>query len=199
MAMNRKDDYLPLDIRSGFNHKLFYKEYVEDPIQSSSGLEGLYICAKENNLNRKPVSVKGVPFKLCFGEKDNLYGNGQTVQVNAKTDELHFLGFSYFGDMNLKTVLRMNDGRTETLDVQMRNCLHDCWADGWFKFLTPEYEKIERVTRYVTTGRAKQPFYLFDRTCNLPQSCEIKEIYFSENIFVHILAITIKVDRANKN
>ncbi len=194
-----KDNYLPLDIRSGFNHKLFYKEYVEEPIQNSSGLDGLYICAKENNLSRKLVSAKGVPFKLCLGEKDNLYGNGQAVQVNAKTNELHFLGFSCFGDMNLKTVLRMKDGQEKMLDVQMQECSLDCRCNGWFTIFMPEYEKIERVARYVTTGRAIQPFYLFDRTCNLPQACEIKEIYFSENIFVHILAITIKAARANKN
>lgn len=192
-----KDNYLPLDIRGGFNHKLFYEEYAEDPIQNSSGLDGLYICAKENNLNRKLVSAKGVPFELCFGEKDNLYGNGQAVQVNEKTDELHFLGFSYFGNMNLKTVLRMKDGQEKTLDVQMQECSLDCRYDGWFTIFMPEYEKIERVARYVTTGRAIQPFYLFDRTCNLPQPCEIKEICFSENIFVHILAITIKAARVN--
>lgn len=78
------------------------------------------------------------------------------------------MGFSRFGDMGLKISLRTKDGQEQKINVHLRDCAFDCYDDGWFTVLMPEYEKIERVARYVTSGRNRQDFYLFDRALCLP-------------------------------
>ena len=75
----------------------------------------------------------------------------------------------------------------------MRECSIDSNCDGWYTIFTPDHDKLESVARFITAGRAKQPFYIFDRTCILPQAYEVEELFIPKNIFFHILAVTIKV------
>lgn len=189
--MNRELQYFSLDIRKCFNHKLFYKNSDAIKDKSDAGLSGLYIDIKENKIETYLHSSRGVPFELSLGEKDNFYCDGQVLQVDAETDELHFLGFSYFGDTNIKVVLQMENGDQQTVNVHTRECSVDCNNNGWYRVFTPDPDKIESVACYVTTGRAKQRLYIFDRTCILPCPYKIATIIFPKNIFFHILAVTL--------
>lgn len=191
--MNKGNKYCSLNIENCFNHKLFYTDTVEAEKEIEPGLEGLYINIKENNISSHLQSPKGIPFKLNLGKKDNFYCDGQILKIGLQTDEIHFLGFCYFGDMNIKVVLRMKSGGEQIIDVHMRECSIDSNCDGWYTIFTPAHDKLESVARFITAGRAKQPFYIFDRTCILPQAYEVEELFIPKNIFFHILAVTIKV------
>lgn len=191
--MKDKSVYRQLDIRSFFNHRLFYGCRAEAKKTSEPGLNGLYINGKMNSLKTSIHSPKGVPFQLSLGIQDNFYCDGQILPINAKTGEIHFLGFSYFGDMIVNAGLHLVSGEDQEIEVHMRECSVDCNNEGWYTVFTPDHTRLERVAKFVTSGRGKQDFYIFDRTCILSKSMDIKELVFGKNIFLHILAITVKV------
>ncbi len=178
--------FYPIDLTPLSNHKLIYHNVKE--AEEEIGLDGEYI--EEKDLKIKPNDeIDGVPFRFTFGKFDNVQCEGQKIEINQSANKLHVLGFAYWGDTFDVLRVRYCDGTEEPLKIPFIDWAHKASED--YRDRAFFGKNIFSARYMITSGKGDHLACLHHCILDLSGGADVKEIILPDNLFLHVMAITL--------
>ena len=181
-----------VDLSEIINHKLIYGN-IPLTNEKEAGLDNIYILQEDNKF--KPTEkIDGSEFHFHFGNYDNVLCEGQTLKIGKRIDKLHIIGFSYWGDAHEYFRVKNEQGQEKRLQISLADWSHPSDADTFTKKFF-KGEKITTVRIVKSSGSANHLIYFHHYICETGINEPIQELILPDNMFMHIFAITLEMER----
>ena len=177
-----------IDLSKYCNHKLLYENIPTDG--TPFGLDNICIL-KQDYLSRKKDLKQNTEYNCRWGEHDNVVCDMQSVMIGSKVKRWHFLGFSYWGNVNELFRVLYAVGTESYMEVTFVD-----WSQPYihdpYETIDNHNNIVEDIFNVVSTGEKIHPIYFHDSIVMTQNEKIVKEIILPNNILVHIFALTIE-------
>ena len=184
--------YYKLDLSPYYNKKLVFSR---GKITDDLGNDGVGINKRTFFDLNKTVELSGVDY--IFKQKNSMdcivCDNQNVVFRPTFSNKLHILGFMYWGANHDFFKLKYENGETRNAKVLLND-----WSAAHNDLEDPHYIGYTQEKGYITVktfyscGKLKLPLYLHHCECESPINKKLKAITFPDNMYMHIMAITLE-------
>ena len=168
------------------NHKLVYDVV---PTRGMYGVDNVCFLREDYKLKEREV-LNGISFHFSFGEYDNVQCEMQHIEVGVKASSLHIIGFAYWGDTNEYFKVVFEDGSEEYVKIPFMDWSHKASIElaerVWYG------DGISTIKTVISSGELILLRHLHHSVGKIESSKIIKEIIFPDNMFLHVLSVTLE-------
>lgn len=181
--------FIPLELCNLVNHKLIYDSLPTG--DNDFGLDKICILRKNFNCGSLAI-INGIDFEFALENYDNIFCENQEIEINQIAKTINILGFSYWGDNYEFFKVVYDDGTTELLKVMLPDWSHaveNAPVNMQFELFDC---KVKTGEIFLSSGKTVHMTHLHHFSGTLKNDKVISKIVFPDNMFMHILAITLE-------
>lgn len=186
------NETIKLSLDKLYNRKLVYAN--PPAIDDQVGIDGVYLSESDFKLCESG-NADGIDFAFGKGEFDVIECDSQTVNVNARANRLHIIGFALWCDAYAVLDIIYQNGRSECITVPFIDLTHE-YSFSWFDMSSVGGDVKSHGA--IASGAHARPVFLHHITVDLPKLDLIKQIVLPDSFFIHIMAITLEESTASK-
>jgi len=184
--------FTTIPLKKIVNHKIVY---LAVPTDSDFGLDKICILKEHFIKANKKVVLNDIEYKFCWTNQfDNVQCENQEVAVSKNQyNEIHFIGFTYWGDNHIFFKLIFSDGTHECAKIFFPDWGHPMEnINNGLGSESATRAKCRLADVFISSGRGKVLLNIYQFSYKIESKKQLTKIMFPDNIMTHIFAITLE-------